>query len=90
MIAQILNEKKVFLPTQKEAETLTGLLTGGISPFALINKGWPVLLAEEAQQYPQIHLSGGQRGLNIRMAVDDVILLLSPRLGKISIPMKEE
>ncbi|MAT44837.1 MAG: Cys-tRNA(Pro) deacylase [Anaerolineaceae bacterium] len=84
LIAQILNEKKVFLPTQAEAEKLTGLLSGGISPFALINKGWPVLLAEEAKQYSKIHLSGGQRGLNIRLAVDDIMMLLNARVGKIS------
>jgi Cys-tRNA(Pro)/Cys-tRNA(Cys) deacylase len=89
-IAQILNEKKVFLPIQAEAEKLTGLLSGGISPFALINKGWPVLLSEEARQYSKIHLSGGQRGLNIRLAVDDVITLLNARVGKISTVIDEK
>ncbi|MBT3323358.1 MAG: Cys-tRNA(Pro) deacylase [Anaerolineae bacterium] len=81
-LAKILGEKKVFLTTQSEAEKITKLQTGGISPLALINKGFQVALDEGAQEYEQIHISGGQRGLNIRIGVADLIKLTNARVGK--------
>jgi Cys-tRNA(Pro)/Cys-tRNA(Cys) deacylase len=38
-LASFLGEKKMRLPTEREAEQMTGLQAGGISPLALINKG---------------------------------------------------
>ena len=40
LLALALGEKKVYLTTEREAEQLTGLQAGGISPLALINKGF--------------------------------------------------
>ena len=82
-LAKLLGEKKVFLTTQAEAEKLTGLQTGGISPLALINKGFQVVLDDSAKNYDEIHISGGQRGLNIRLDVEDLIKLTRARVGKI-------
>jgi Cys-tRNA(Pro)/Cys-tRNA(Cys) deacylase len=39
LLAKALMEKKLLLPTEKEAERITGLQAGGISP-ALINRGF--------------------------------------------------
>lgn len=83
-VAKALNEKKVSLPTQAEAEKLTGLQAGGISPLALLNKGFMVLLDASARSYDEIHISGGQRGLNIRLAVADFIKLTNARIAPIS------
>ena len=82
-VAKLFSEKKVFLTTQAEAEKLTSLQTGGISPLALINKGFDVALDISAQAYEQIHISGGQRGLNIRLGVSDLIQLTWARVGEI-------
>ena len=82
-LAKALGEKKVFLTTQDEAEKLTKLETGGISPLALINKGFDVVLDASARDHEQIHISGGQRGLNIRLGVDDLIKLTRARVGEI-------
>jgi Cys-tRNA(Pro)/Cys-tRNA(Cys) deacylase len=78
-LAKSLDEKKLSLPTQREAEALTGLQSGGISPLALLNKGFQICLDESAKQHPQIHISGGQRGLNIRLKVDDLISLTNAK-----------
>jgi Cys-tRNA(Pro)/Cys-tRNA(Cys) deacylase len=83
-LALLLGEKKVFLPTEREAEQLTGLQAGGISPLALINKGFQVVIDSSAQKYSQIHISGGQRGLNIKLPVADLIQLTNARLASIS------
>lgn len=83
VLAKMLGEKKVSLPTQREAENLTGLQAGGISPLALLNKGFIIVLDESAREQDQIHISGGQRGLNIRLGVDDLINLTRARVGEI-------
>ena len=83
-LAAFLGEKKVHLPTEWEAEQLTGLQAGGISPLALINKGFQVVVDSAAQNYPEIHVSGGQRGLNIKLPVADLVNLTKARLAPIS------
>lgn len=83
-LAAFLGEKKVHLPTEREAEQLTGLQAGGISPLALINKGFQVVVDEAAGDYAEIHISGGQRGINIRLPVADLLKLTNARLARIS------
>ncbi len=84
-LAKALGEKKLHLPTEREAEQLTGLQAGGISPLALINKGFQVVLDQSAGNFKEIHISGGQRGLNIRLPVDALVRLTNARLAPISV-----
>ena len=84
LLAVFLGEKKVFLPTEREAEQITGLQAGGISPLALVNKGFQVVIDSLAQNHSEIHISGGQRGLNIKLSVKDLIKLTSARVTSIS------
>lgn len=83
-LAAVLGEKKMHLPSQKEAEIMTGLLAGGISPLALINKGFQVIIDESARKLGEIHVSGGQRGLNIRLPVKDLAKLTSARFAPVA------
>ena len=83
LLAAALGEKKVFLPTEREAEALTGLQAGGISPLALINKGFQVVIDSSAQALEEIHVSGGQRGLNIKLPVDALAKLTNARFAKV-------
>jgi Cys-tRNA(Pro)/Cys-tRNA(Cys) deacylase len=83
-LAAALGEKKVHLPTQREAEQLTGLQAGGISPLALVNKGFQVIIDRSAQDFPEIHVSGGQRGLNIRLKAADLAALTRARFAPVS------
>lgn len=83
-LAKILSEKKVKTTTQREAESLTGLKAGGISPLALINRGFQVVIDSSAQNFDEIHISGGQRGLNIRLPVSDLAKLTKARFAEIS------
>src|SRR6266496_2664719 len=84
LLAAFLGEKKVYLPTERVAEELTGLQAGGISPLALINKGFQVVIDSSALNYAEIHVSGGQRGLNLKLPVADLIKLTNARLASIS------
>ncbi len=84
LLAAAVGEKKVHLPTEREAEALTGLQAGGISPLALINKGFQVVIDSSAQSYTEIHVSGGQRGLNIKLPVDALAKLTNARFARVS------
>jgi Cys-tRNA(Pro)/Cys-tRNA(Cys) deacylase len=83
-LARFLGEKKVQLPTERQAEALTGLQAGGISPLALLNRGFQVVIDSSAGSRPEIYISGGQRGLNLRLPVAALISLTGARLAGIS------
>lgn len=83
-LARVVNEKKVKPATQREAEQLTGLLSSGISPLALINRGFQVVIDQSALQHTWIYISGGQRGLNIRLSPQDLIDLTRAQAAVIS------
>jgi Cys-tRNA(Pro)/Cys-tRNA(Cys) deacylase len=87
-VASLCGEKKVAVPTQVEAEQLTGLQAGGISPIALINKGFTTYIDSSAQGYEKIHISGGQRGLNIKLQVSDLVALTKSKFAVISKPIE--
>lgn len=90
LLAAALGEKKVHLPTEREAEQITGLQAGGISPLALLNKGFQVVIDSSAEQFREIHVSGGQRGLNIKLGVTDLAKLTNARLAVVSKPDANE
>lgn len=83
-LSRVLEEKKVHLATQKEAEQITGLQTGGISPLALLNRRFQVIIDITAQSLEDIYISGGQRGLNICLATQALIELTNADLAAIS------
>ena len=82
-LARLVGEKKVRLPTEREAESLTGMQAGGISPLALLNRGFQMVLDSSAESQESIHISGGQRGLNIRLPVVALVDLIHPRIEPI-------
>jgi Cys-tRNA(Pro)/Cys-tRNA(Cys) deacylase len=82
-LARFLGEKKLHLPTERQAEQITGLQAGGISPLALLNRGFQVILDESARDFNEIYISGGQRGLNIRLPVDALAKLTNAKFAPI-------
>ncbi len=82
-LAKVVGEKKLKLATQNDAEQLTGLQSGGISPLALINRGFQVVIDSSAKNYEEIHISGGQRGLNIRLPAMALAMLVMARFAEI-------
>lgn len=89
-VAETINEKKVRIPTQNEAESITGLQAGGISPLALIHKGFSTLIDQSALDHAEIHISGGQRGLILRLNPHDLQSLTGARFAKITTLNLEE
>jgi Cys-tRNA(Pro)/Cys-tRNA(Cys) deacylase len=76
--------KKVRMSQHKDAEALTGLKVGGISALALTHKNWPVFLDQPAMELEHILVSGGQRGVDLRVRVTDLVRILHARIADVS------
>jgi Cys-tRNA(Pro)/Cys-tRNA(Cys) deacylase len=79
-LAASIGEKKLHVAKHDEAEKLTGLQVGGISAIALLSKPFEVCLDRTALAFEQIHLSGGQRGLDIKIGVKDLMALTQAKV----------
>lgn len=74
-LARALSSKRVEMAGREQAERLTGLQAGGISALALTHRGWPVYLDRTAAALDQIVVSGGRRGLDVRLPVEALMRL---------------
>ncbi len=83
-MAAAAGEKRVRMATQREAEAKTGLLVGGISALALLDKGFAVFLDEAAREFAEIYVSAGQRGINLRLRVADLIAVTQATIAAVS------
>ncbi|HFE66321.1 MAG TPA: aminoacyl-tRNA deacylase [Chloroflexi bacterium] len=83
-LAKLLGVKKVKMASHKEAETLTGLQVGGISPLALLNKGFRVYLDTAAREQAQIYVSAGQRGQQIKLSAVDLVKVTGAKWGAVT------
>jgi Cys-tRNA(Pro)/Cys-tRNA(Cys) deacylase len=59
-----------------DAERLTGYHVGGISPFGS-RKRVPVAIDEAALRETRVFVNGGQRGLQVELAPDDIVKVLT-------------
>ncbi len=79
-LARSLGEKKLRMATQREAEQLTGLEVGGISALALMDRGFEICIDRPALMFWHLHISGGARGLDIKLRVADLIRVTRARV----------
>jgi Cys-tRNA(Pro)/Cys-tRNA(Cys) deacylase len=84
-LAQALGVKKLRMTTQREAEEVTRLQVGGISALALLDRGFPVYVDQAAQALTSFVVSAGQRGMNVRLHVDDFMAVTHARFVGASI-----
>jgi Cys-tRNA(Pro)/Cys-tRNA(Cys) deacylase len=80
LVARSVGAKSVVMAPQSEAERLTGLLVGGISPLALLGKPFEVYLDRRVEALEWLYINGGQRGLNLRLSVVDLVAVTGARL----------
>lgn len=77
LLAASLGVKKLRMASHRDAERYTGLQVGGISALALIGRGFEVLLEETAALFDEVLVSAGQRGVDVRVSVTDLVELTS-------------
>lgn len=82
-LAKAAGVKKLDMMPPVKAERLTGYKVGGISPFAQ-KKRLPTVLDASAENYPQVLISGGKRGLSVGVAAEVVQRLLGAVIADIA------
>jgi prolyl-tRNA editing enzyme YbaK/EbsC (Cys-tRNA(Pro) deacylase) len=61
---------------QADAECWTGLQKGGISALALVNTGFRVYLDASVQDFDQIAMSTGERGVQVVLVSENFVKLM--------------
>lgn len=72
-VARAVGAKRVEMAPKRDSERLTGLLVGGIGALALLGRPFDVYLDRPALSEEWILVNGGQRGLNLKLSVADLI-----------------
>ena len=70
--ARVSGNKKVEPLPLKELLSTTGYIRGGCSPIGM-KKHFPTFFHQTALDFPYIYVSAGQRGLQIKLAPQDLI-----------------
>lgn len=78
-MARQVGEKKLKMATHDEAERLTRLEVGGISPLALLNRGFEIVIDSSAQEYDAICVSAGEKGINLKVPVAGLVAVIGAR-----------
>lgn len=72
MAAKVSGNKKCDLILMKDLLPLTGYIRGGCSPIGM-KKHFPTYIHESCIQFPYIYISAGVRGLQLKIAPNDLI-----------------
>jgi len=80
LVAKGVSAKSARMAPQREAERLTGLLVGGISPLALLDRRFEVYLDAPALALGMLYINGGRRGVNLRLRASDLIEVTGARV----------
>lgn len=83
-LAKAVGAKKMKMATHADAEQLTGLQVGGISPLMLLDKNWTIYLDQSTTELQNICISAGQRGLQLRIPVMPLMNVIRAKLAEIS------
>jgi Cys-tRNA(Pro)/Cys-tRNA(Cys) deacylase len=87
VLAQSVGEKRVRMATRREAESLTGMQAGGISVLGLRRpEAFDVYIDERVRELETISISGGRRGIELRLATEDLVALSGARFARTTAP----
>ncbi|BCU51645.1 Cys-tRNA(Pro)/Cys-tRNA(Cys) deacylase [Staphylococcus auricularis] len=81
--AQAVNEKKLNLMPLEDLKRVTGYIRGGCSPIGM-KKAFPTVIDTSAESKSSIYISGGERGTQIYIAVQDLIHLTHAQLSNVT------
>jgi Cys-tRNA(Pro)/Cys-tRNA(Cys) deacylase len=78
--ARISGNKSAAMVLMKEIFELTGYVRGGCSPIGM-KKHYPTFIDESCILFDHIYISAGIRGLQLKIAPEDLIKATSCRMG---------
>lgn len=81
-LAKVSGNKKVEMLHLKDLKATTGYIRGGCSPIGM-KKLFPTYLDQIAENYDQIIVSAGRRGLQMELAPQDICALTSGQFADI-------
>ena len=84
-LAAAVQAKRAEMCPPETAQRLTGYVVGGISPFGQ-KRPLTVVIDETCVLFDTIFVSGGRRGLDIKIAPDDLIAVL----GAVTAPIRTD
>lgn len=76
-------EKSLSLMPIKDLEAVTGYVRGGCTPVGM-KKAFPTIIDETVQLYDAIGISGGRRGLSLRLDPSELVAFLGATLADIT------
>ena len=81
--AKYIGDKSIELVAVKELLGLTGYIRGGCSPIGM-KKKYPTIFDETCMLYSEIAVSAGERGHQIIMSPEDLLLLTSAKIADLT------
>lgn len=76
--ANVSHNKSIEMIKAKDLLPLTGYIRGGCSPIGM-KKSYPTFIDETAQLYKEIYISGGVRGMQVKLSPFDLIDLIDAK-----------
>lgn len=90
LVARGVGAKSAHMALQRDAERLTGMKVGGISPLALLGKRFEVYLDAPGAALDALYINGGQRGVNLKLRVADLLAVTGARVIEATHALDEE
>lgn len=87
--AKVSGNKKVEMIPMKDLLAVTGYIRGGCSPIGM-KKRFPTYIHSTCMQHDAIYISAGVRGLQVRIAPEDLINYRTAQPAEIARKMDEE
>lgn len=83
VLAKALGAKRLRMATLREAERMTGMQVGGISPLGVDRNRFDVVVDARAAKLAAVHVSAGRRGIDLEIAVDDLVQMTGARFAQL-------
>ncbi|RNF40087.1 Cys-tRNA(Pro) deacylase [Planococcus salinus] len=82
--AQAAGEKKIEMVAVKDILPLTGYVKGGCSPVGM-KKPFPTFISKKAEQQPEIIVSAGRIGMQLKMSPADLVKVTAGELAELTV-----
>ncbi|MBE6291927.1 MAG: Cys-tRNA(Pro) deacylase [Bacteroidales bacterium] len=80
LAARVSGNKKCELVPVKQLLPLTGYIRGGCSPIGM-KKHFPTYIHHTCTDFPHIYISAGVRGLQVKLAPDDLMRVVQAEIA---------